>query len=141
VHEAVIDVGHVHAAAAIGDIKVLKWCVETTPEHCTPQQLTELLQTAAASNQLAVCKWLREQEAEWPAQLHWYDVMWSRDTVAWAHAEGCTAADPRACGGETGDCTLILLIICSARWHMLLKQSDAVMCAVLTTDSMHAVWT
>jgi hypothetical protein len=95
VREAAIDIGHVHAAAALGNLEVLTWCAETTPELCTPQLLTEVLQTAAASNQLAVCKWLREHGADWPSQLHWYDVMWSPDTVVWAHSEGCTAADPR----------------------------------------------
>jgi hypothetical protein len=93
--EAAVDIGHVHAAAALGNLEVLNWCVDAVPEHCTPELLMQVLQTAAANNQLAVCKWLREQGAEWPAQLHWYDVMWSPDTVVWAHAEGCTAADPR----------------------------------------------
>jgi hypothetical protein len=53
--------------------------------------LANMLNAAGASDKLAAAKWLREQGAEWPAQLYWHRE-WSVDAVAWARAEGCTSA-------------------------------------------------
>jgi hypothetical protein len=75
--------------------------------HCLQQRgvfdsaanLTLALNYAGANNtSLAAIQWLRQQGAEWPAELysdHEYEEgPWCDDTLEWARAEGCTAPVP-----------------------------------------------
>jgi hypothetical protein len=57
----------------------------------TADMLRDMLNVAGAHSKLAAAAWLREQGAQWPAELKWYEQPWSDDAVAWARAEGCTS--------------------------------------------------
>jgi hypothetical protein len=56
----------------------------------TAAKLTSMLRFAGTYNQLTAAKWLRQQGAEWPAQLGWCQD-WPDTTLTWARAEGCTS--------------------------------------------------
>jgi hypothetical protein len=51
-------------------------------------RLAEMLDWAGFCNDLAVAKWLREQDAEWPTEYRWQP--WSDEVLQWAIAEGFT---------------------------------------------------
>jgi hypothetical protein len=53
----------------------------------TPELLHEMLDTAGVEKQLVAAQWLRQQGAEWPADLY----EWSEECLAWARQQGCTA--------------------------------------------------
>jgi hypothetical protein len=55
----------------------------------TADMLTVMLNAAGARSKLAAAQWLRQQGAEWPAQLVYNNTRWLGDTLAWARAEGC----------------------------------------------------
>ena len=82
-----------HQAAQDGSIALLEYMQQEGVEF-TVELLTELLSVAGAFNRLTLAKLLREQGAEWPAELraqgdYYEDDQWSGDVLEWARAEGC----------------------------------------------------
>jgi hypothetical protein len=85
----------------------MKDCYLMPVLHCLQQHgvfdsvaaLTLALNHAGAhNNSLAAAQWLRQQGAEWPAELYseqeCNEGPWCGDTLEWARAEGCTAPVP-----------------------------------------------
>jgi hypothetical protein len=54
-------------------------------------QLTELLKSAGRYDDLMLVKWLRQQGANWPANLAYDGDRWSAALVQWARDEGCVS--------------------------------------------------
>jgi hypothetical protein len=84
---AVSDAVHVSAAAS-GSIAMMLLVQQHGIMFAT-DMLSEMLQAAGGCEQLAGAKWLRQQGAEWPAELCWGYELWFGDTLRWARAEGC----------------------------------------------------
>jgi hypothetical protein len=78
------------SAAVGGSVDTIVYLQQQGIEF-TAGKLTDMLNAAGAYNKLAAAKWLRQQEAEWPAKLDWFNTQWSGETLAWARAEGCTS--------------------------------------------------
>jgi hypothetical protein len=79
-------------AAICGSVGILDYLLQqgVLPEG---DLLTEMLAAAGAHNRLEAAVWLREHGADWPPALmcNVPAMYWSRELVAWARGEGCTA--------------------------------------------------
>jgi hypothetical protein len=73
-----------------GYVSVLNYAQSLEPAP-TAAQLTHLLSRALVRSQLATAQWLRQQGAEWPAEIHFYKSPWSDDVLQWAREAGCTS--------------------------------------------------
>jgi Ankyrin repeats (many copies) len=78
-------------AAQGGSIPVMEY-LQQHGLMSTTAQLTKMLCWAGANNHLQAAKWLRDQGAEWPAQLSCgFFFQWTGDVLTWARDEGCTS--------------------------------------------------
>jgi hypothetical protein len=73
-----------------GNLSVLKYALSFEPA-ATAAQLTELLNAAGHHRYRAAAKWLRQQGAEWPAELRYGRFLWDTNMLQWARNEGCTS--------------------------------------------------
>jgi hypothetical protein len=84
----------VYLAAWSGHIDILEFVIKQG-EVIDAGLMTEALNCAGSHNQLQTAQWLRERDAQWPAELGYNrfgeQFIWSDDMIAWARAEGCTA--------------------------------------------------
>jgi hypothetical protein len=81
-------------AAMCSSVEILDYLLQQdmlTEGGALAEALTEALAAAGVHDSLAAAVWLRQHGAEWPADLRYNTVPWSRAMVAWARAEGCTA--------------------------------------------------
>jgi hypothetical protein len=80
-------------AARYGRLDILQYLVQLPDEpQCSAEQLTELLNTAAVFEQIAIATWLRQQQrAEWPEVLLTGNTRWRGKVLQWALLEGCTS--------------------------------------------------
>jgi hypothetical protein len=78
------------AAAKRDHLPILKYMADVEPA-ATAAQLVELLAAAGALRGLGVAKWLRQEGAEWPAELRYLSYLWKGTVLQWAGGEGCTS--------------------------------------------------
>jgi hypothetical protein len=103
-HLTIGDCSFAIDAAKNNSVKELEYLIDNAEswdsqadEDC---KLQDLLSRAAAYGSLDACKWLRAQGANWPDELAYRVflcgdmVKWHKNAIAWARAEGCTAALP-----------------------------------------------
>jgi hypothetical protein len=75
------------SAARSGSVEVLTY-LQHQGLPTSIALLTDMLDYAAYSIELAAAQWLREQGAEWPVRFKYGP--WRGEVLAWARAEGCT---------------------------------------------------
>jgi hypothetical protein len=101
------SVGVGSAAASSGSLEKVQWLFNELKcsEKWSTADRTEMLQTAGANGHaLPLCKWLREQGAEWPEMLSdpYEYKLWCEECVQWARGEGCTSPAIHYNGADVG---------------------------------------
>jgi hypothetical protein len=82
-HSCPWDAGYVCGEAAVGGSVDVMIYLQQQGMLASADRLTYMLDSAGAHNHLAAAQWLRQQGAEWPAQLK----LWVPELLAWARAE------------------------------------------------------
>ena len=80
-------------ARKIGSFAVLRH-IFAQGEQFSPAELTDVLNVAVFRDNVIKAKWLRQQGAEWPAELVYADgTRWSDEMITWAVSEGYVSQD------------------------------------------------
>ena len=75
-------------ARKVGSFAVLRYIL-AQGKPSSPAALTRLLNCTVSCRNIIKARWLREQGAEWPAELvHAYGTPWSDRMITWATREG-----------------------------------------------------
>jgi hypothetical protein len=84
-------------AAGSGSVDIINYIVEQESIVLTAAHLTSMLNAAGSYDQLETAHWLRQQGAQWPAVLTYYDTYWAPPlrrlwqalALKWARDQGC----------------------------------------------------